>query len=88
MKFGHFCLPTFFPDVDGSVGQLMRRWLDLLSESEALGFDSLWANEHHFDAYGGIIPSPPTILAALSHRSSCCRCTARSRSPNNLPWSI
>ena len=24
MKFGHFCLPTFFPDVDGDVGLLMR----------------------------------------------------------------
>ena len=69
MKFGHFCLPTFFPDVDGNVGLLMRRWLDLLGESEALGFDSLWANEHHFDPYGGIIPSPPTILAALSQRT-------------------
>jgi natural product biosynthesis luciferase-like monooxygenase protein len=70
MKFGHFCLPTFFPDVDGDVGSLMRRWLDLLVESEALGFDSLWANEHHFDPYGGIIPSPPTILAALSQRTT------------------
>jgi natural product biosynthesis luciferase-like monooxygenase protein len=69
MKFGHFCLPTFFPDVDGTVGQLMRRWLDLLGESEAAGFDSLWANEHHFDPYGGIIPSPPTLLAALSQRT-------------------
>jgi natural product biosynthesis luciferase-like monooxygenase protein len=70
MKFGHFCLPTFFPDIDGSPGPLMRRWLDLLSESEALGFDSLWANEHHFDPYGGIIPSPPTLLAALSQRTT------------------
>jgi natural product biosynthesis luciferase-like monooxygenase protein len=69
MKFGHFCLPTFFPDVDGNAGLLMRRWLDLLAESEALGFDSLWANEHHFDPYGGIIPSPPTMLAALSQRA-------------------
>lgn len=47
----------------------MRRWIDLLAESEALGFNSLWANEHHFDPYGGIIPSPPTILAALSQRT-------------------
>lgn len=69
MKFGHFCLPTFFPDVDGDPGTLMRRWVDLLAESETLGFDSLWANEHHHDAYGGIIPSPPTMLAALSQRT-------------------
>ncbi len=73
MKFGHFCLPTFFPDVDGTPGQLMRRWLDLLAESEALGFDSLWANEHHFDPYGGIIPSPPTMLAGLSQRTKTAR---------------
>jgi len=70
MKFGHFCLPTFFPDVDSDVGSLMRQWVDLLVESETLGFDSLWANEHHFDPYGGIIPSPPTILAALSQRTT------------------
>ena len=70
MKFGHFCLPTFFPDVDGDVGLLMRRWLGLMAESEALGFDFLWANEHHFDAYGGLVPSPPTMLAALSQRTT------------------
>ena len=41
MKVGHFCLPTYFPDVDGSLGQLMRRWLALLRESDTLGIDSL-----------------------------------------------
>ena len=70
MKFGHFCLPTYFPDVDGDAGLLMRRWIDLLADSETLGFDSLWANEHHFDSYGGLIPSPATFLAALSQRTS------------------
>ncbi|HXQ49539.1 MAG TPA: LLM class flavin-dependent oxidoreductase [Stellaceae bacterium] len=69
MKFGHFCLPTYFADVDGSVGEFMRRFVDLLVESEGLGFDSLWANEHHFDAYGGIIPSPPILLSALAQRT-------------------
>ncbi len=69
MKFGHFCLPTYFEDVDGTVGDFMRRFVELLAESETLGFDSLWANEHHFDAYGGVIPSPPTLLSALSQRT-------------------
>ena len=69
MKFGHFCLPTYFADVDGSVGEFMRRFVELLVESEALGFDSLWANEHHFDAYGGVIPSPPILLSALAQRT-------------------
>ncbi len=69
MKFGHFCLPTYFPDVDGSVGEFTRRFVDFLVDSEELGFDALWANEHHFDPYGGIIPSPPIMLAALAQRT-------------------
>ena len=69
MKFGHFCLPTYFPDVDGSVPDFMRRVVEFLVASEALGFDSLWANEHHFDPYGGIVPSPPVMLSALAQRT-------------------
>ena len=69
MQFGHFCLPTYFADVDGTVGGFMRRFVDFLAESEAAGFDSLWANEHHFDAYGGLIPSPPILLSALAQRT-------------------
>lgn len=69
MKFGHFCLPTYFADTDGTVGEFTRRFIDFLVESEAAGFDSLWANEHHFDAYGGIVPSPPILLAALAQRT-------------------
>ncbi len=69
MKFGHFCLPTYFADVDGTVGEFMRRFVDFLAEGESLGFDSLWANEHHFDSYGGIVPSPPIMLSALAQRT-------------------
>jgi natural product biosynthesis luciferase-like monooxygenase protein len=70
MKFGHFCLPTYFADVDGTVGEFTRRFVDFLVESEVLGFDSLWANEHHFDSYGGIVPSPPMLLSALAQRTT------------------
>jgi natural product biosynthesis luciferase-like monooxygenase protein len=69
VKFGHFCLPTYFADVDGTVGEFTRRFVDFLVESEAAGFDSLWANEHHFDAYGGIVPSPAIMLSALAQRT-------------------
>jgi len=69
VKFGHFCLPTYFADVDGDLGEFMRHFVDMLAESEELGFDSLWANEHHFDAYGGIIPSTLTMLSALAQRT-------------------
>ena len=70
MKFGHFCLPTYFADVNGTVGEFTRRFVELLVESEALGFDSLWANEHHFDAYGGAVPSPPILLSTLAQRTT------------------
>ncbi len=69
MRFGHFCLPTYFADVDGPVDDFFRRFVEFLVESESLGFDSLWANEHHFDSYGGIIPSPLMLLSALAQRT-------------------
>jgi len=69
VEFGHFCLPTYFADVDGSVGDFTRRFVEFLVASEDMGFDSLWANEHHFDAYGGIVPSPPILLSALAQRT-------------------
>jgi len=69
MKFGHFCLPTYFEDVDGDVGSFMRRFVDFLVSSEDAGFDMLFANEHHFDAYGGLIPSPTVMVAALAQRT-------------------
>ncbi|HXS41374.1 MAG TPA: LLM class flavin-dependent oxidoreductase [Stellaceae bacterium] len=69
MKFGHFCLPTYFEDVDGDVGGFMRRFVDFLVSSEDAGFDMLFANEHHFDAYGGLIPSPTVMVAALAQRT-------------------
>ena len=69
MKFGHFCLPTYFEDVDGDVGSFMRRFVDFLVSSEDAGFDMLFANEHHFDAYGGLVPSPTVMVAALAQRT-------------------
>jgi natural product biosynthesis luciferase-like monooxygenase protein len=69
MKFGHFCLPTYFEDVDGDVGGFMRRFVDFLVSSEDAGFDMLFANEHHFDAYGGLVPSPTIMIASLAQRT-------------------
>ncbi|MFI5266962.1 MAG: LLM class flavin-dependent oxidoreductase [Chloroflexota bacterium] len=73
MKFGHFFLPTYFPEWDGDLGSYFRFLVDLAVASEELGFDSVWANEHHFDAYGGLVPSPPILLAAVAQRTSAVR---------------
>ncbi|MEA2660518.1 MAG: hypothetical protein QOH08_90 [Chloroflexota bacterium] len=69
MKFGIFSLPTYFPDVDGTVHDFYERLITLFTESEDLGFDSCWVNEHHYHAFGGMIPSPPVFLAAIARQT-------------------
>jgi alkanesulfonate monooxygenase SsuD/methylene tetrahydromethanopterin reductase-like flavin-dependent oxidoreductase (luciferase family) len=48
--------------------ELYNRYLDELELSEALGFDGIVLNEHHFTAYG-LMPSPNIICAALARRT-------------------
>jgi natural product biosynthesis luciferase-like monooxygenase protein len=52
------------------VNDFYQRILQLLEDSERLGFDAAWANEHHFHPYGGMIPFPPVLLGALAARTS------------------
>lgn len=73
MKFGIFALPTYFPEVDGTIGEFYEHILELLVTSERLGFGTAWVNEHHFHAYGGMIPDPPVLLAALAARTKTLR---------------
>ena len=70
MKFGIFALPTYYPEAHGTIGEFYQRILELLEKAEQLGFDSAWANEHHFHAYGGMIPDPAVLLAAIAARTS------------------
>jgi natural product biosynthesis luciferase-like monooxygenase protein len=73
MKFGIFSLPTYFPDRDGSVTDFYDKFIGMLQESEREGFDIAWVNEHHFHRFGGMIPSPAVLLAALSMKTSTIR---------------
>jgi natural product biosynthesis luciferase-like monooxygenase protein len=70
VKFGIFSLPTYFAETDGPVNAFYQRILSMLEEAERLGFSSAWANEHHFHPYGGMIPFPPVLLAAVAARTS------------------
>jgi len=70
LEFAVFALPTYFPERDGPQGPYLRRIVDFLASAEELGYDSVWANEHHFHPYGGLIPSPAVMLAALAQRTS------------------
>jgi len=70
LKFGVFALPTYFAETDGSIDQFYQHVLALMEDAERLGFHSGWCNEHHFHPYGGMIPAPPVLLAALAARTS------------------
>ena len=67
MKFGlHYQLPC---SPDQSPVQRYRDTLDQAVHAEALGFDSVWPVEQHFNADLSIMPSPLLMLAALAERT-------------------
>src|SRR5438105_1975332 len=70
MKFAAYAMPSYRDEFGLTQSEFMRATLDLLAKAETLGFDSVWVNEHHFHQYGGLMPSLPTMLAALSQRTS------------------
>jgi alkanesulfonate monooxygenase SsuD/methylene tetrahydromethanopterin reductase-like flavin-dependent oxidoreductase (luciferase family) len=69
LTFGAYALPSYHVETDPPQGVFMRQLLDLLASAESLGFDNIWLNEHHFTSWGGMLPSPPMALAALSQRT-------------------
>jgi natural product biosynthesis luciferase-like monooxygenase protein len=68
MKFGVFCIFDHFPEVK-TVPQYFADFLSLTQRAEELGFESVWISEHHFTRYGGILPRPQVLLAAMSERT-------------------
>ncbi len=70
MKFGTHILPTYMPEAHGSLPDYYRDMFEQIIEVETLGFDQAWVTEHHFGAYGGTLPHPPTFLAASAQKTS------------------
>src|SRR5713226_3208358 len=71
MKFGlHYQLPCY-----GSQSPV-QRYRDTLEQSvhaEALGFESVWPVEQHFNADLSITPAPLLLLAAVAERTKALR---------------
>src|ERR1700688_4892205 len=67
MKFGlHYQVPCY-----GSQSPV-QRYRDTIEQSvhaEALGFESVWPVEQHFNADLSITPAPLLLLAALAERT-------------------
>jgi natural product biosynthesis luciferase-like monooxygenase protein len=69
MKFGMLLLPTYVPELDGSEAETYAKMLAQVDHAEALGFESVWLTEHHFTDYGGMVPSPAILAAAIAQRT-------------------
>ena len=68
MQFG----VQFFPDVrpeQKSASDYFREALDIVEESEKLGFSHIRIVEHYFHYYGGYSPNPMLFLAAAAQRT-------------------
>lgn len=68
-----FDLVTLTNYVDGMSPAYDCYYQELLEEielAEELGFACVWFTEHHFMAYGGMVPNPATMLMAAAARTS------------------
>ena len=97
MRFGIFSIFDYWPRIK-SVPQYFLDVLKLVERAEELGFDSFWISEHHFTNYGGILPRPQILLAAMAQRTRTIRLgtavsliflsTIQCDWPRTLPWSM
>jgi len=69
MKLSLFYLPTYMPELNGSVVQFYKDILEEIEFADQSGLDAVWFAEHHFFGYGGAIPSVPVLAAAAAQRT-------------------
>lgn len=68
MKFGIFNIGDYHPQANKSLGDYYDQMLEQAEWAEALGYESFWFGEHHFDFFG-VVPSPPVIMAVAAKRT-------------------
>ncbi|MEA2641068.1 MAG: hypothetical protein QOF51_2462 [Chloroflexota bacterium] len=70
VTFDYYLLNTYVPEAEGSASELYARWVEQIVLAEELGFGCAWLTEHHFHPFGGMLPSPQLLIAALASRTS------------------
>ncbi|MBV9121078.1 MAG: LLM class flavin-dependent oxidoreductase, partial [Chloroflexi bacterium] len=70
MRFHTNVLPTYVPELNGTLADFYRQIVDQAVLAEELGFDGFWFTEHHFIQYGGAIPNPAVMIASVATRTS------------------
>jgi alkanesulfonate monooxygenase SsuD/methylene tetrahydromethanopterin reductase-like flavin-dependent oxidoreductase (luciferase family) len=66
VKFDYYVLNTYYPELDGPAPALYAHWREQALLAEAEGYDTFWATEHHFRDFGGMLPNPQVLMAALA----------------------
>jgi alkanesulfonate monooxygenase SsuD/methylene tetrahydromethanopterin reductase-like flavin-dependent oxidoreductase (luciferase family) len=69
MKFDLYIFNSYVPELDGDGPELYAKWLEQAELAEELGFHCVWLTEHHFGRFGGMMPNPQIIMAALAQRT-------------------
>ncbi|MFI5269890.1 MAG: LLM class flavin-dependent oxidoreductase [Chloroflexota bacterium] len=70
MKFDYYILNSYVRELDGEGPELYAKWIEQVELAEELGYSCAWITEHHFDDYGGMLPSPQLLIASLAQRTS------------------
>jgi len=69
VKFDYYIFTPYVPELDGDGPALYRKWLEQVDLCEELGYDCVWITEHHFHHFGGMLPNPQVIMAAMTQRT-------------------
>jgi alkanesulfonate monooxygenase SsuD/methylene tetrahydromethanopterin reductase-like flavin-dependent oxidoreductase (luciferase family) len=68
MRFSIFSVTDHYPEGPRTIQEYYHQILDEIALADELGFSAYFLAEHHFHEYG-IVPSPPTLLAAAAQRT-------------------
>jgi len=69
MRFSLFYLPVFHEPVHRDSRTLFQQILEESALADELGLDKVWCAEHRLHPYGGDIPHPCLLLAAIAQRT-------------------
>src|SRR4051794_38940777 len=69
ISFDYYLLNSYVPEIEGDASALYARWIEQIVLADELGFGCAWLTEHHFHPFGGMLPSPQLLIAALASRT-------------------
>jgi alkanesulfonate monooxygenase SsuD/methylene tetrahydromethanopterin reductase-like flavin-dependent oxidoreductase (luciferase family) len=82
MRFGTYYFLQAPPSI--THPDVVRRKIEQMAWTEALGFDSIWLTEHHFIDYG-LSVSPAVLAAAAAMLRRTWRLTSAGSAPCRSP---